>query len=89
MAIKLTTEQKKHIDSIRWLFKGAFGSGRTTLLAYVLIETVLETGQTMRIQDHHPSKMADLRLAGTIDQIIQREKLPLMVNKDGSLLSRT
>lgn len=80
MKIKLTKEQKKHLKSLQWLFQGARASGRTTLLAYVLIDTVLKTGQTMRIIDHHPNRMADRFLADIIVRIICEESLPLTVN---------
>ena len=77
---KLTKEQKKHLNSILWLYQGARATGRTTMLAYVLIDTVLKTGQHLRILDHHPSVRADRNLAEIIDQIIKMEKLPLKIS---------
>ena len=79
MKIKLTPEQKKHLKSLQWLFMGARRTGRSTLLAYVLIETVLKTGQEMRIIDHYPSKQADNYLAEIIQLIIKENELPLEI----------
>jgi hypothetical protein len=83
MKIKLTNEQKKHLKSIQWLYMGARKSGRTTLLAYVLIQTVLVTGQEMRIVDHYPDIRADKNLADIIDLIIKENELPLEITQSG------
>lgn len=86
MKIKLTKEQKKHFKSLTWLFLGPRQSGRTTLLAYVLIDTVMATGQKMRIIDHHPTKHADAHLAYIIDIIIKENELPLKISRMGEFL---
>lgn len=87
MKIKLTKEQKKHIESIRWLYSAPRCSGRTTLLAYVLIECVMETGEKMRIIDHHSSRQADMYLASIIHNLIQENELPLKIDNNGLYLS--
>lgn len=87
--ITLTKEQKKHLKSLQWLFMGQRASGRTTLLAYVLIETVLKTGREMRIFDHHPEVRADVYLANVIDLIIKENKLPLEVSRRSLILRLT
>ena len=86
MKIKLTAEQKKHLKSIQWLYAGARGSGRTTLLAYALIDAVLYTGQDMRIIDHYPNRQADMNLASLIDTIIKGDDLTLEISKEGLIL---
>jgi len=70
MKFELTKEQNKHVQSLQWLFTGPRGSGRTTLLAYVLIQTVLETGVSQRIVDNNPDKRAEQLLAREIEVII-------------------
>jgi len=87
MKFELTKEQNKHVQSLQWLFTGPRGSGRTTLLAYVLIQTVLETGVSQRIVDHHPDKRADQLLAREIEVIIGENDLPLAVNRVALTLS--
>ena len=78
--LNLTKEQKKHLKSLQWLYMGDRASGRTTLLAYVLIETVITTGQEMRIIDHYPSRHADMNLAQIINLIVLENKLPLKIS---------
>lgn len=80
MKQELTKEQKKHLKSIQWLYTGPRQSGRSTLLAYVLIDTVLKTGQEIRIIDHYSSRMADKMLAGIIQSIIETDELPLEIS---------
>ena len=82
MKIKLTKEQKKHLKSIQWLLDPICNrrSGRTTLLAYVLIDIVLSTKMTVTLKDHYPNRMADLVLKKTVEQIIQENELPLKIN---------
>ncbi len=81
MKTVLTEEQRKHLPSLQWLYMGQRGSGRTTLLAHVLIQTVLETGMKQRIVDHYPYKRADGLLAREIEVIIGENNLPLKVNR--------
>lgn len=86
--IKLNKEQTKHLKSLQWLYMGTRASGRSTLLAYVLIETVLKTGISQRIIDHHPSVHTDRYLQDTIGRIIEAYKLPLKINRMRMLLER-
>ena len=52
--MKLSKEQAKHLDSLRWLFgEGPRCSGRTYLLACVLIEQAIETDRDIKLLDHH------------------------------------
>lgn len=86
--VQLTKEQRKHIKSMQWLFTGSRGSGRTTLLAYVLIDAVLCTGQEMRIIDHVPSRTADMHLANLIDMIVSKNELPLEISFSSLILKK-
>ncbi len=81
MEIKLTKEQQKHVKTLRWLYSGPRGSGRTMLLAYMMIEAVLTTKQEMRIIDHHPQIHADVYLSRIIADIIDKNELPLEVSR--------
>jgi hypothetical protein len=80
MKIKLTKEQNKHYESIKWLFSGARGSGRTTLLAYALIENVLEARCQRRIFDHYGDTRADMNLMNLIEQLVIKYALPIKID---------
>lgn len=86
MKIILSPEQRKHFKSLTWLFLGPRQSGRTTLLAHVLIDVVMVSGQRVRIIDHHPTKEADRHLARLIDTIIEVNKLPLRISNTGDFI---
>ncbi|RJQ33865.1 hypothetical protein C4568_03630 [Candidatus Parcubacteria bacterium] len=84
--LTLTKEQKKYLPALQWLYTGERASGRSTLIAYALIETVLRTGQSQRIIDHHPSTHSDMFLARTIEALLEENKLPLKVNRSTLML---
>lgn len=86
VAMEFTKEKKKHLDSLRWLYMGPRASGRTTLLAYVLIETVLKTKVSQRITDHFGNVQSDMYLARVIERLIEEGNLPLYVNKSRIVL---
>ena len=88
IAIKLTKEQKKYLKAIQWLYNGPRASGRTTLLAYVLIGMVIETGQDMRIVDHYPSVHSDRHLAEMIQHLIEDNHLPLEITYSRLMLKK-
>ena len=84
MELKLTKTQKKHIDSVRWLFSEDLKdrqSGRTMLLAYVYIERAMG-GIRTRIHDHtgfdHASAYV---LTRYIEDIIKENNLPLKIKR--------
>ena len=52
MEINLTKLQKKHFDSIKWLFDEKRAEGKTYLLAIIFIQKALRTGMWVRPMDH-------------------------------------
>lgn len=54
MTIRLTVDQEKHIESIRWLINGANRrQGKSFLLAIVFIEKAVENiGEEITVFDH-------------------------------------
>ena len=79
--LNLTKEQTKHIKTLLWLYDeiGNRRTGRTTLIAYALIFSVLKDKKTRRIIDHFSSQQADNLLKPIICEIIEHNKLPLKV----------
>jgi hypothetical protein len=50
--LKLTEIQAMALPSLRWFFFGSRGSGRTTVMAWVLILEAVATGQEISVFDH-------------------------------------
>ena len=84
--IKLTInkEQRKHLESIQWLFsEGNRQQGRSLLLAYVYINEALK-GREVVIIDHAyvtsgTGYFGNKRLAEMIWKIIRKNELPLEI----------
>jgi len=81
--IKLTTIQKKHLKTLLWLYDENINNrqtGRTTLIAYALIVSVLKDHRTRKIVDHLNLVIADVKiLKPIIVRIIEENNLPLKV----------
>ena len=82
---KLTPEQRKHLNSIEWLFsEDNRQQGRSFLLAYIFIAEALK-GKTIKIVDHayitHGGTfIMSKHLADRIDEIIKNNHLPLKID---------
>jgi len=75
--IKLTKEQKKHLETIRWLvdFNENIAEGRSFLLAIAFIEMAIKyKNRWIQVFDHFPAKQATDRLLFTIKNIISQDK---------------
>lgn len=80
--IILTKEQRKHFETLLWLYDegGNRRTGRTTLIAYALIVSVLKDKRTRRIVDHFNSRRADIDvLLPIIFETIKQNRLPLKI----------
>lgn len=57
MTIKLTKEQLKHFESIRWLIQdGPLRVGKTFLMCVIFLEKAMKNnGQNIYIFDHNPA----------------------------------
>lgn len=55
MKVKLTDEQVKHLDTVRWLVSDGYrGEGRTTVLAVAYLEKAMSNeGKPIAVVDHH------------------------------------
>ena len=81
--IELTKKQKKYLEAFLWLYNEDIKNrrtGRTTLIAYALIVSVLKDKRTRRITDHLNILIADYEiLKPRIERIIEENNLPLKV----------
>lgn len=72
--IKLSEEQKKYHEAVKWLLDpvGNRARGRTFLMAMVFIELAIEDrGRWVTFFDHFPDKQAtDYFLTSEIDRIV-------------------
>ena len=80
IGITLDKEQKKHLKTIKWLMNGPRQTGRSTVIAYALIESVLQRQHSIPIRDHYPNNNADHLLARRIQELIVDNDLPLVVS---------
>lgn len=73
MDIELTKLQKKHFDSIKWLFDEKRAEGKSYLLAIIFIQKAIRTGAWITPRDHFTEggRMADIRLNETIRMVIK------------------
>ena len=55
----LTKLQKEHVNSFRWLISGGRATGRSHLMAFVLLEhAVKNQGEKVTVFDHYPEHHA-------------------------------
>ena len=89
--LKLTYEQKKHLETLKWLVdvdKNA-ATGRTTLLAIAFLETAFENpNKKIYIFDHcRFSLSADINLIKIIkdllpdQEVMEKMKMELVINR--------
>lgn len=81
--MKWTKKQKKHFDSILWLFDDKNRQeGRSTVLAWVYIALAME-GNEVNVIDHlyitHSNRLANRYLMDIILSIISEDNLPLEI----------